>query len=108
MLSALRLNWGQIALTTALAFVSFVLLVSAAHADSVNTQILTSASSRVQAVYTQTATIVWYIGAFGIIVLAVLAFFGRFPWTRFFALAGGLFLIAFIQQLIQFLGGSGF
>lgn len=108
MTSAFGSALGKSILILALAIAGLFFFQSEAMAQAVNTQILTSASSRVQAVYQQVSTIVWYIGAFGIIVLAILAFFGRFPWTRFFALAGGLFLIAFIQQLIQFLGGTGF
>lgn len=65
---------------------------------------LEDANSKVQEVYDAVRQVIYYVGGLGLIVLAIFAFFGRFKWTHFFALAGGLFLVGATDQLIQYLG----
>ena len=60
--------------------------------------------TKVEEVYTAVRDVIWYVGGFGLIVLGIMAFFGRFKWQHFFALAGGLFLIGVTDQLIQYMG----
>lgn len=48
--------------------------------------------------------IVYIIGGVAALSLGVLAFFGRFKWTTFFALVGGLFMIAIFDQILKFAG----
>lgn len=50
--------------------------------------------------------IIYVIGGIGLLVMAVFAFIGRFKWGHFFALAGGLFLVAATDLLIQYLTGG--
>lgn len=47
--------------------------------------------------------IVYIIGGIGALALGVLAFFGRFKWTTFFALVGGIFVIAIFGQIITYI-----
>lgn len=50
--------------------------------------------------------IIYVVGGIGLLVMAVFAFVGRFKWGHFFALAGGLFLVAATDLLIQYLTGG--
>lgn len=50
--------------------------------------------------------IIYVVGGIGLLVMAVFAFIGRFKWGHFFALAGGLFLVAATDLLIQYLTGG--
>lgn len=68
---------------------------------------LSSAASVVTSVYQTAISVVYFIGGIGIIVMALFAFLGRFKWVHFFAICGGLFLVAATNTLIQFLGGTG-
>ena len=67
---------------------------------------LTTATQKISQVHQAAIGIVYTIGGLGLIVLAIFAFFGRFKWTYFFALAGGIFLVAVTNQLIVFLNGK--
>lgn len=51
--------------------------------------------------------VVYGIGGLGAIALGALAFFGRFTWSWFFGLVGGLVLIAGMQLGIGYITGSG-
>jgi hypothetical protein len=50
--------------------------------------------------------VVYGVGGLGAIALGALAFFGRFQWSWFFGLIGGLGLIAGLQQGIQYFTGE--
>lgn len=76
-------------------------------ADENQTTWLSKSQAKVNAVYTYARSTVFLGGGLGIIVLAVLAFFGRFQWGRFFALAGGIVLVGVTTELISFLSDSG-
>jgi len=65
--------------------------------------ILTAGLQRVQAVQTAAVQAVYAVGTIGLVVLGVFAFFGRFKWTHFFALAGGMFLVVLATQLFSFI-----
>lgn len=71
-----------------------------------NGQFLTEAQIKVWEIYDTLKNVIYIVGGIGIIVLAVFAFFGRFEWKHFFALAGGLFLVALTAELIYYLGGD--
>lgn len=45
-----------------------------------------------------------YIGAaIGLIIMAALAFVGRFGWTRFLSICGGVFIVAMADELFTLL-----
>jgi type IV secretory pathway VirB2 component (pilin) len=94
---------ASVALLAVMVAASYMLTPEAAMAQAV----FGEAEDRVWQLYEALRGIVYVVGGIGIIVLAIFAFFGRFKWTQFFALAGGMFLIAMTDQLIQFLGGEG-
>lgn len=48
----------------------------------------------------------YIMAAAGALVLAILAFFGKFKWNWFFMICGGLFIIAFFSDLLTFIGAS--
>lgn len=64
------------------------------------------ASSVVNEAYRFGINIIYVVGGIGLLVMAVFAFVGRFKWGHFFALAGGLFLVAATDLLIQYLTGG--
>lgn len=63
--------------------------------------------NRVCETWKQSRTIVYVIGGVATLSLGVLAFFGRFKWTTFFALVGGLFMIAIFDQILGFATAQG-
>ena len=65
---------------------------------------LAEGQSKIEEVYTAVRNVIWYVGGFGLIVLGIMAFFGKFKWAHFLALAGGLFLIGVTDQLIRYMG----
>jgi len=67
----------------------------------------TSLKSRVCDTWTNGKSIVYVIGGIAALTLGVLAFFGRFKWTTFFALVGGIFLIAIFDQILSFASQGG-
>ncbi len=69
-------------------------------------QILSDAVEKIKAVWTNLRQVIYIIGGIGLVVMAIFAFFGRFKWGHFLALAGGLFLVASADALIRFLGGD--
>jgi len=54
----------------------------------------------------RTQQVVYGLGGLGAIALGALAFFGRFQWSWFFGLIGGLAMIAGLQQGIQYFTGD--
>lgn len=81
--------------------------IAHAGAGAGGAQILSQATSAVTQVYQAAVSVVYILGAIGLMVMAVFAFLGRFKWVHFLSLCGGLFLVAGTNALIQFLGGSG-
>lgn len=80
-----------------------VACVIAVAADPAYADFLGTAESKIQQLYESMKRVVFIVGAIGIIVLAVFAFFGRFKWTTFFMIAGGIFLVGITSQLIAWL-----
>ena len=68
--------------------------------------ILTEAENKLQSVWDTFRKVIYVLAAIGLGVGAIAAFFGKWKWGHFLALAGGVFLVAFFDQLVQFLGGS--
>ena len=58
--------------------------------------------SRINETYTNGRQIVYVIAGIATLSLGVLAFFGRFRWTTFFAMVGGIFVIAIFDQILGF------
>lgn len=54
----------------------------------------------------RTQQVVYGLGGLGAIALGALAFFGRFQWSWFFGLVGGLALIAGVQQGLEYFTGE--
>ena len=49
---------------------------------------------------------IFYVGAtIAVIVSALMALGGRWPWSRFFAIFGAVFVVAIVDQLITWLRG---
>jgi hypothetical protein len=96
----------------ALAALALVLVPDLAYAfgggaGGVNTQFLQQGTARITVLYNTARTIIYVIGAIGLIVLAIFSFFGKWKWNYFFALAGGMFMVAMVDLFINFLGGQG-
>jgi hypothetical protein len=64
------------------------------------------ASGLINRAYSFGVSVIYVIGGIGLLVMAVFAFVGRFKWGHFFALAGGLFLVAATDLLINYLSGG--
>lgn len=81
---------------------SFILLSAPLHASG-GDSFLTSGLAIIIETYEQAKTSIYFVTGIAIIVLAVLAFFGRFGWTKFFSICGGVFLVAMTDELMSFL-----
>lgn len=89
-------------------FAGVALMIPAdAWATSGGTQIFNNLCAKTNEAWTQGRRIVYVIGGIAALSLGVLAFFGRFKWTTFFALLGGLFLIAMFDQVLQYATSGG-
>jgi hypothetical protein len=64
------------------------------------------AGGLVNRAYAFGVSVIYVVGGIGLLVMAVFAFVGRFKWGHFFALAGGLFLVAATDLLINYLSGG--
>lgn len=62
---------------------------------------------RVRTAWVEGRKIVYIIAGIATLSLGVMAFFGRFGWSKFFAMLGGLFIISFIDQIMSFAGVVG-
>jgi hypothetical protein len=58
---------------------------------------------KVQDTWNKGRKIVYIISGIGALALGVMAFFGRFKWTTFFALCGGIFIIAIFENILTYL-----
>ncbi len=61
------------------------------------------ASSRIDTAHKYTRNITYVLAGFGLIALVIMAAMGKFKFQWLFMLAGGLFLLAAFQALINFL-----
>jgi type IV secretory pathway VirB2 component (pilin) len=93
----------RISLTHALFLAVAAAVALGLPADAMAQGILNEAYNRVSMVSNMATNVVYLIGTIGLVVLGVFAFFGRFKWAHFFALAGGIFLVALANQLFGFL-----
>jgi len=72
-----------------------------AYADWVST-----GTSKVCRFYTGAKTVIYSIGGLGVMVCSVFAYFGRIKWGHIGAALLGLFLVATVDQAVQFFGGT--
>jgi type IV secretory pathway VirB2 component (pilin) len=100
----MKINYWQILTAVLVAAAALVVPVDvwAAGGDPFDTL-----CDRVQGAWDGGRKIVYIIGGIAALTLGVLAFFGRFKWTTFFALVGGIFLIAIFDQVLQYAGAGG-
>jgi uncharacterized membrane protein len=75
--------------------------------DAFAQTVLDEAAKRIVTVASFATMTVYSVGTIGLVVLGAFAFFGRFKWAHFFALAGGMFLVTMSTQLFSFLAGHG-
>lgn len=80
---------------------AFLLSPMMAHAD-----FLAEGQQRIEDIWDIMRSTIYVVAAIGLGILGIFAFFGRFKWGHFFALAGGVFLVAVADQLIEWLGGD--
>ena len=52
-------------------------------------------------------TIVYVLGAIGLVIIAVTAFLGKFKWAHLISLGGGLFVVATADLILRFMAGAG-
>lgn len=84
-----------------------ILALSAIGATDVAAQgVWTTLQSKTSEGFTNTRNLVFLLGGFGIIGLAVMAFFGRFQWKWFAALIGGMVLLAVTGSVIEYVTTS--
>lgn len=97
--------WRVMAMFLVAAAVMVIPMDAWATSAGTDTAVFQNAKQVTQTAWRQGKTIVYIIAGIGALALGVLAFFGRFKWTTFFALCGGIFVIAMIAEIIDYLGG---
>jgi hypothetical protein len=80
-------------------------------ADIASANVWQTLQSKASEGFVNTRNLVFLLGGFGIIGLAVMAFFGRFQFKWFAALIGGMVLLAVTGSMIEYVttdssGGS--
>jgi hypothetical protein len=97
----------QILAALALAILmSFATVLDAFAAIGTGGDLFGRASGLINRAYSFGVSVIYVVGGIGLLVMAVFAFVGRFKWGHFFALAGGLFLVAATDLLINYLSGG--
>ncbi|MDR3438174.1 TrbC/VirB2 family protein [Telmatospirillum sp.] len=71
-------------------------------ADSSGSGIFSSVQSKATDIFTNVRNILMIVGAIAVLGLATMAFFGKFKWSWAVSLLGGLVLIAFVGQVVQY------
>ena len=71
-----------------------------------SSSVFTSVQSKASDIFTNVRNILMIVGAIGVLGLATMAFFGKFKWSWAVSLLGGLALIAFVGQVVQYLVGT--
>jgi|NOAtaT_6_FD_contig_21_6270740_length_426_multi_10_in_0_out_0_1 hypothetical protein len=99
----MKINYWRILSVVILAAAALVIPVDV-WAGAVDTGAFNRLNQRVCKGWEEGRKIVYIIGGVAALSLGVLAFFGRFKWTTFFALVGGLFMIAIFDQILKFAG----
>jgi hypothetical protein len=81
--------------------------VEAAWAQTASSSsVFTSIQSKATDIFTNVRNILMIVGAIGVLGLATMAFFGKFKWSWAVSLLGGLALIAFVGQVVQYFVGT--
>jgi hypothetical protein len=68
--------------------------------------VFSSVQSKATDIFTNARNILMIVGAIGVLGLATMAFFGKFKWSWAVSLLGGLALIAFVGQVVQYFVGT--
>ena len=100
----MKINYWRILSVIMFAAAALVIPVDVWASGSVDATAFDRLNQRVCTGWEEGRKIVYIIGGVAALSLGVLAFFGRFKWTTFFALVGGLFMIAIFDQILRFAG----
>jgi len=68
-----------------------------------DTEVFTTACSRLLTVKRWLFSAIYVLGAIGLVIIAVSAFLGKFRFAHLISLGGGLFIVAAADLLIKFL-----
>ena len=83
-----------------------ILTLVAAEGAQAEGNVLAQTEGKVREIYNTVWSVTMVIGGVGLIVMAIMAFFGKFKFTHLLALAGGLFLLGMTNPLIDYLVGT--
>lgn len=84
-----------------LVFVLTVIFANASYADVMNT-----ALTKAKTLFVHIKTIIFVVGAFGLIGIAFQAIFGKVKWTWFAGLAVGLAILAAAGAIVNYATGG--
>lgn len=73
---------------------------------SSDSQVLSNSCTLLNQIKDWIFTVVYVLGAIGLVLIAISAFLGRFKFAHLIALGGGLFIVASADLLIDFVGGD--
>mgnify|MGYP006278769443 CR=1 FL=1 len=59
-----------------------------------------------QTIQSNLFTIIYVLGAIGLVIIAATAFMGNFRWQNLIALGGGLFVVAIADLIVEFFTGG--
>ncbi|MCP4393829.1 MAG: TrbC/VirB2 family protein [Alphaproteobacteria bacterium] len=99
----------SINLTKALGFIAlaFVITLTFAEPALANNAAMVSIAEKMAQLFNSVRTILFVVGGFGLIGLAMGAIFGNIDWKWVGALAFGLFLVAIASTVIKTFAGEG-
>jgi hypothetical protein len=83
-----------------------VIFIMAATADPASANVLGQSCSMLLQIKRWLFTVVYILGACGLVIIAVTAFLGKFRFAHLISLGGGLFVVAMADLLIGFLAAG--
>jgi type IV secretory pathway VirB2 component (pilin) len=99
-----KMKKSTILLAAAIAFLA--LEPNLAFATSSTGDIFQTLQNKGAQTFTNVRNISFIVGAFGLIAIGVMAYFGRFNWKHFAALIGGLVIISGASAAIKYITGQ--
>lgn len=89
-----------------LSIVTMSLLFTVVMLGDASATVFGTAANKLAELFTNTKTIIFLIGGFGLVALAFQAIFGKIKWAWFAALAFGLVVVAAAGAIVDYASGT--
>jgi len=101
-----KMKTSHIILAAALIAIAFEPTLAVAQTSGGTGDIFQTLQQKGAQTFTNVRNISFIVGAFGLVAIGVMAYFGRFNWKHFAALIGGLVIISGAASAIRYVTGQ--